>query len=139
GQESCPWMNTATAGGVLGGNVNVTVQHASKNKEDATCEFKLEGPNLAILRIEVATMGSKPGDFAAYRARCGSQPSALRAIGNQAYACSLGSKNTSEQVFGRVRDRAFAVEVNSNLKSATSASVREQARDVAEQVAGNLF
>ena len=136
--ESCPWLNAATAGGVLEGAVKVAV---ARNQDDATCDFvRREGVREYSLRIEVATMRSDPNEFGSYAARCGSAATALKAIGNLALACTADGKDGQhgEQVVGRVRDRAFVVRVGTNDDS-MRAALREKARKVAEQVAGTLF
>ncbi len=66
---------------------------------------------------------------------------ALHGIGNEAVVCAGGGHggNMSEQVIGRVRDRVFVVRVATNDKTVAPASLREEARSAAAQVAGNLF
>jgi hypothetical protein len=141
-KESCPWLNEATAAGILEGSVTVAVTHNNSNKEDASCEFIRQQKSVAtVLRIEVATMTESAGTFASYAARCGSNGTPLKAIGNEAVVCSVEVKKrqVGEQVVGRVRNRAFIVSVSSNADSAESSELREKARRVAEQVAGFLF
>ena len=127
-EERCPWLNAATAGGVLGGAVQVTVTGAS-------CEFisKANGHG-ASLQIEVTAVSAP-------HAQCGSDAEPLKAIGNQAVACSYQGKPgwTAEQVVGTVRDQAFVVRLGSNDPSAAAKTLSEKARKVAEQVAGILF
>jgi hypothetical protein len=133
--EICPWLNAATAGGVLGGTVAVTVTRA-KTGDDATCTFVRHDGSLALdLRIEVETMRSPSKDFPSYAARCHSSAVPLKAIGNEAFACS---DDGAEQVVGRVRDRAFLVRIRTTDHSPPPA-LREKARKVAEQLAGILF
>jgi hypothetical protein len=124
----CPWLNAATAGGVLGGPVRVTVTPGS-------CEFVREtnGHEIA-LRIEV-------GAVSAPHVTCGAHADPLKTIGNEALACSWEGKEgwISEQVTSRVRDQAFLVRVSTNDRSAAPKTLREKARNVAEQVAGFLF
>jgi hypothetical protein len=138
--EVCPWLNAATAGGVLGGTVAATVTR-SKTGDDASCEFIRHDGSLALeLRIEVETMRSPAKDFASYTARCHSSAVPLKAIGNEALACSDdGSDDHAELVVGRVRDRAFLVRLGTNDHSTQPSALREKARRVAEQVAGILF
>jgi len=138
--EVCPWLNAATAGGVLGGTVAVTVARA-KTGDDANCIFIRHDGSLALeLRIEVETMLSPAKDFPTYTARCHSASVALKAIGNEAVACSNdGSDGHAELVVGRVRDRAFLVRISTSDHSAQAGTLREGARKVAEQVAGILF
>jgi hypothetical protein len=129
--ENCPWLNAATAAGVLGGPVNATVSRTNKNPDDANCDFIRQEDTLVYeLRIEVGTV-----------AQCRGNATPLRAIGNEAVACSYDGKKgqLAEQVVGRVRDRAFLVRTNTNDRSIQSSVLREKARKVAEQVAGTLF
>ena len=135
--EICPWLNAATAGGVLGGPVAMTVTRA-KTGDDATCDFVRHDGSLTLeLHIEVETMRSPAKDFASYAARCHSAAVPLKAIGNEALACSDGQ--LAEQVVGRVRDRAFMVRIGTTDPSAQQTALRDKARKVAEQVAGILF
>ncbi len=126
--ERCPWLNAATAGGILGGEVQATVTATS-------CEYvQGSGGQEKVLRIEVRAASAE-------HARCGAGASALKAIGNEAQACAYAGKEgwLGEQVVGRVRDQAFLVRITTNDRSATAAALPEKARNVAEQVAGFLF
>ncbi len=135
--ETCPWLNAATAGGILGGDVAVRMEHL--NQEDENCEFtRRAGSAASTLRIEVATTKAPAREFAARTAQCVSKQVPLRAIGNEAVACSA-SGETAEQVVGRVRDRVFVVRIGTTDAAASRDSLREKARMVAEQVAGFLF
>jgi hypothetical protein len=141
-KEACPWLNEATAGGFLDGAVRSTVTHTTKNPDDANCEFILRnGPTTMVLRIDVETLAKWPADFAPYVARCGQQAEPLKAIGDEAVVCSLDGKKreVSEQVIGRVRDRAFTVRITFNVDGKNRDVMREKAKRVAEQVAGFLF
>ena len=132
--EKCPWLNAATAAGVLGGAVKANVTQTA-------CEFvRRDGSPESILRIEVETLGA-PREFASRAARCGSGAEALKAIGNEALACTYSGKKgqLGEQVVGRVRNQAFLVRVSTDDHYATAAGLREKARKIAEQVAGSLF
>jgi hypothetical protein len=169
--ESCPWLNAATAGGVLGGVVTATVSrpntnisnaqtpnakssagptsanptkagYAGNGVDDADCSFvRQPGSVPSELVIDVRTMSEPAKEFAAYAARCGAHATSLKAIGNEATACDLNDRvgKSSEQVVGRVRDRAFIVRITTGDSSMTQILLREKARKVAEQVAGNLF
>jgi hypothetical protein len=132
--EKCPWLNTATAAGVLGGAVTATVTQT-------TCEFvRRDGSVESALRIEVETIAA-PSEFASRVAQCGSGAVPLKAIGNEAVACPRAEKKgeKAEQVVGRVRNQAFLVWVSTNGRAVTSAAIRQQAYEVAEQIAGFLF
>jgi hypothetical protein len=139
---TCPWLNAATASGVLEGPVTATVTDSDRNKDDATCEFvRREGSVVVGLRIEVETMKDPTRDFASFTAQCGSDAAPIRAIGNEATVCSRHGKKgqLSEQVVSRVRDRAFVVRVSSNASGPAPSTLRAAAQRVAEQVAGFLF
>jgi hypothetical protein len=139
--ERCPWLNAATAGGVLGGAVTEVTVERAKSGDDASCGFvRHDGAAVSELRIETETMRDPARDFAAYAAaRCHSTAMPLKAIGNQAVACSGegGDGRIAELVVGRVRDRAFLVRIGAI--AASPDVLREKARKVAEQVAGILF
>jgi hypothetical protein len=137
--ESCPWLNEATAAGVLGGAVQITVAHPGKDADDAVCDF-VRTPG-SELHIRVETMYNARREFASYTARCRANAAPLRGIGNEAAACSAdGDKGQiAEQVAGRVRNRAFLVRISSAGQAAPRNTLRENARNVAEQVAGALF
>jgi hypothetical protein len=133
-QQKCPWLNAATAAGVLGGTVKATITPTA-------CEFvRNEGSSESALRIEVEDIAG-PAEFASRAAKCGSGAAPLKAIGNEALACTFADKKDlmAEQVVGRVRNQAFLVRLSINNRSVTAAALRERARKVAEQVAGFLF
>ena len=133
-EEKCPWLNAATAAGALGGAVKTSVT-------ETFCEFvRREGSSESALRIEVESMAA-PGEFASRAAHCGSGAAALKAIGNEAVACTYADKKElmAEQVVGRVRNQVFLVRVSINNRSVTAGGLREKARKIAEQVAGFLF
>jgi hypothetical protein len=164
-EDSCLWLNAATASGVLGGAVTATVSRASASLsnthtpnaksstglasvklssgvDDSKCIFlRQPEPAAGELHIDVRTMSEPGEEFAAYAALCGPHASPLKAIGNQAAVCTLDGKagQFSEQVVGRVRERAFIIRLSISDTSTTRSSLREKARRLAEQVAGNLF
>ena len=132
--NECPYLNAATAAGVLNGAVKVSVSNSA-------CDFtRVAEPPLWALRIEVENIGG-PGEFAKRAAKCGSGDEVLKAIGNEAVACSYSGQKgeIAEQVMGRVRKQAFLVRVSTTDTSAARADLRDKARKVAEQVAGFLF
>ncbi|HLY15978.1 MAG TPA: hypothetical protein VKR61_02080 [Bryobacteraceae bacterium] len=123
-EDRCPWLNRATAGGVLGGAVRMTVTPTS-------CQFVHEGSEL-LIEVQPA---SQP------HAACESDSEALKAIGNEAVACAYRGKPgwVAEQVVGRVRDQTFLVRISRHDPQAPAKVLREKACDMAEQVAGSLF
>jgi hypothetical protein len=140
--QPCPWLNAATAAGVLEGPVTVSVTYVDQDNVDATCEFTYKADHtVRTLRIEVDTMKDLAHDFPRYLAKCGQGASALKAIGNEAVECSMPdkSKQVAEQVVSRVRDRAFIVDVLSTGPATQRDAMRDKARQIAEQVAGFLF
>jgi uncharacterized protein (DUF2461 family) len=139
--ENCPWLNAATAAGVLKGSVTFTVTRSGADSSDATCEFThKEGATLTSLRIEVDTMKNPSREFASYSAKCSQNGTPLRAIGNEALVCSVRGKNQfSEQVVSRVRERAFIVRMSSNVAPTGESDLRERTEKISEQVAGFLF
>jgi hypothetical protein len=143
-EVQCPWLNAATAAGVLGGEVQANVA-ALTAQGDTTCEFK-RTEHSATLRLAIAvhTMALPSKDFATYLARCSGTKVSLKAIGNEAVQCvpSNGAGDGGEQIIGRVRDRAFVIDLKrSSARQPTSpaSGLSEEARNVAEQVAGALF
>ena len=130
----CPWLNAATAAGVLGGAVTTKVLPSA-------CEFvRQDAPSEWALRIEVQTITAL-SEFAPRAAQCGSGTEMLRAIGNEAVACTSSGKKgqTAEQVVGRVRNQVFFVRVSTSSSAAEANDLRNRARRIAEQVAGYLF
>jgi hypothetical protein len=131
--ETCPWLNAATAEGILGTPVELNVTHESAS---TTCVFSAQSKAAKMsLRIEVVA-AAKTG-----RPECGSAPLPLRAIGNEAHACSVTSaaNQVVEAVFGRVRDQHFQIEVTTDDRHLSRDKLREKARMAALHVAGNLF
>jgi acetolactate synthase regulatory subunit len=142
-QLPCPWLNAATAAGVLEGPVVVSVTFLHQDNDDAACEFTHKADHtVRTLRIQVSSMKDVPHDFPQYLAKCGQDSKPVQAIGNEAIVCSISAKSkkeVDEQVVSRVRDRAFIVNVLSNGSASEHDAMRDKAQRVAEQVAGFLF
>jgi hypothetical protein len=143
-QTLCPWLNAATAGGVLGGEVQSTMSNVTP-QGDATCHFtrRQDASNLT-LTIDVHTMTLPSKDFPTYLTQCGGTLLPIKAVGNEAFQCvSKGSStNGEEQVIGRVRDRAFILTVNATLikqTTPTKTGLSQETRNLSEQIAGALF
>lgn len=121
---------------MLGGPVQAKV---TKNGSDATCEF-MRHDSAEKLRIEVVTMGASRSELAAYEARCAGPATPLKAIGTDATACAIATKDgqKTEQVAGRVRKQAFLIRVTAS-STLSREMLRAKALKAAEQVAGNLF
>jgi len=142
GEAKCPWINEATAQGILGGAV--TGKTEIKTNREGSCEFlRRQGSAISRLHIAVHIMTNVAKQFPAYLAQCGTKSIPLPTIGNQAVRCNMQKKGQfTESVVGRVRDQAFIVVVSSSVPndpSMTEKSRREKVALVAEQVAGILF
>jgi hypothetical protein len=156
-QTKCPWIDEATARGILGGTVNVSVTTNVTHQGDGVCKFSRQQGNVVYeLRISVDIMTDIPKQFPTYLAQCPPKSAPLRAIGNEAVMCSTDAKTDAkpgaspvtkddpfaEKVVGRVRNQAFVVSVSSSVEndaSMTRGMRREKANLTAEQVAGILF
>jgi hypothetical protein len=142
-QTKCPWLNEATAHGILGDDVTLTVKLT--NPGAGGCKFaRQHGAATQELRISVTLMTDIPKQFTAYLAQCPPKSPALPATGNEAVTCTTHTKENhyAEIVVGRVRNQAFAVSVSStaeNDPSMTHEMRREKANQTAEMVAGILF
>ena len=139
----CPWLNLATAGGVLGGEVQSSTV-AVTPQGDGNCRFvRKQASSTFTLSIEVHTMPPPAKTFATYLAQCNGTTLPLTAIGNEAFQCvsRSSSGDGEEQVIGRVRDRAFVLIINAHLikPSPAKTGLSPETRNVAEQVAGALF
>jgi hypothetical protein len=142
-QTKCPWIQEATARGILGGAVtaNVTI----KDNGDGACAFtRQQGDVQRHLSVLVITMTDIPKQYSRYTEQCESKGTPLKAIGNEAVECSIQTQTNlyAEKVVGRVRDRAFIVTVASSLEddpSMNQETRREKVHLAAEQVAGILF
>jgi hypothetical protein len=162
-QAKCPWLNAATAAGVLGGDVQMAVtapvepgpvkgvgtamysDQVRMDRFDVSCEFTRKvSSGTDTLRIAVKTMKDQAKDFASFLALCGGPKVALKGIGNEAVQCVM--KNNSgmaqQQVIARVRDRAFVLAITRPAAEAADApgdGLRDDTRNTAEQIAGSLF
>jgi hypothetical protein len=143
GQAKCPWINEATARGILGGDVTLTAKVGEHG--DGVCEFShQQGTVVRQLRISVGILTDIPKQFPKYLAQCPPKSAALPAVGNEAVTCSIQDKRSqhAEMVVGRVRDQAFVIILSSspqNDPSFTQEVRREKTNLVAEMVAGILF
>jgi hypothetical protein len=160
-KDMCPWINEPTAAGFLRGDVTTTVTHTTGGADkaaaaaatatgtsvtvgDAICEFvRHDASGVSKLRIEVVTMSDVAAAYPGFRGKCGADSQPVRAIGNEAVVCGMTGPaahgGVTEQVVGRVRERAFIVSISSSAAGADQATLRETTLRVAEQVAGFLF
>ena len=141
-QQPCPWLNAATAAGALKGPIStISVTYTNQENTDAVCEFtSITNHKSRSLRIEVETLKDLDHNFSQYLAKCGTGAKPVVAIGNEALACSIHNpRQISEQVVGRVRERAFLIGIRSDMPTPGQDAMKEETRQIAEQVAGFLF
>lgn len=141
-QPSCPWLNNATAAGVLNGPVSLKMLETVEN--GSVCLFQhQEGSTIYNLEIVVHDIKSTSSKPTTDKFRCRSRSISLKGIGNEAILCPVDSKDLyGEQVIGRVRDQKFIISVGSNPRTNRTITLdvfQLKAKGIAEQVAGSLF
>lgn len=130
----CPWLNTATASGLLGGPATVHYDGAPE-AGSGVCEFtRAAGKAVIDLRIEVNAGHASRASLLADARLQAVHKKELRGIGNEAW--SVPASGGGEWVIGRVRGTAFAVRARrgTDEKAAEAAALK-----AGELVAGNLF
>jgi hypothetical protein len=143
GQAKCPWLNEATARGILGGPVTATASISQRG--EGVCEFsRQQGAAVHQLRVSVNLINDIPKQFPTYLAQCPPKSTSLRAIGNEAVTCAIEGKadRYGQRIVGRVRDQAFVVTITSSAQNDPSLpqdACRDKANLTAEQIAGILF
>ena len=141
--NTCPWMNEATASGLLGDEAVGSYRAASIPGQPATCMFTQGAAAVRTLVIEVEAAPDAATRIKSKQKGCSSDASSLQAIGNEAVMCAAdrGSR-LGELVVGRVRDQVFTIRISSSIKGdpvLTRESLMNKISSAAEQVAGNLF
>ncbi len=143
-KNNCPWMNEATAGGILGGDAVGEFTEPTAG-HPAVCTFTQTGANFTrTLRITVEVVPDTHARLEVATQACGKNAAPIQAIGNEASLCALETHNAglSELVVGRVRDQLFTITLSTTAKDdliLTRMSLKEKAYTASEQVAGNLF
>jgi hypothetical protein len=143
-KNDCPWLNEATASGLLGADA-VGDFTAASTGQPAVCTFTQTAANFTrTLRITVEVTPDTHARLQAAVQTCGKSAEPMQAIGNEASMCSLENHNASsgEFVAGRVRDQLFTITFTTTLKDdpiLTRAALKDKAHIAAEQVSGNLF
>ena len=142
--NNCPWINEATASGLLGGAATGTVTDATAG-QPTVCAFvsKIEGRTHTLrIAVELASDAhARLGELAHF---CGTDAANLPAIGNEALICAADDRQGGlvERVLGRVRDQVFSVTLSSTQKRdpvLNRAALRARISMAAEQVSSNLF
>jgi hypothetical protein len=131
---TCPWLNEATASGILDYPASLKVQNTIDNGINCAF-FSRKQSSIDNLQITVYEGKDSSMSLIHYQEHCSSSVRPLKAIGNEAELCSFGGSG-GERVVGRVRDRIFIislrVDVNRDL-------LQKKIENVAEQTAGALF
>ena len=142
--NNCPWMNEATASGLLGGDAVGAYSPSGSNKP-AACTFTQNAADVTrILKITVEAAPDDPhARLMKSESACGPDPSPLKAIGNEAVACvEERPEIRSARAVGRVRDQVFEILITTTRTDdplLTHDALRIRINAAAEQVSGNLF
>jgi len=143
-KNNCPWINEATASGLLGGDAVNEFTEASAG-QPAVCTITQAGAGFTrTLRITVEVVPDTHVRWQTAAQACGKNAASIQAIGNEASMCPLDnhSAGLAELVVGRVRDQLFTITLSTTLKDdliLTRMSLKEKIYTASEQVAGNLF
>ena len=111
----------------------------------AACDFTYHDATASReLKITVEEIKDAGQAMNAYKAQCGSSVTPVRAIGNEAVTCAVGTKGKSygQRVIGVVRDRIFTVTLSTSARKDSAMrreALEEKTRNISEQVAGALF
>ena len=143
--ENCPWMNEATASGILGADATGLYMPATAG-QPGVCTFSETGARAPrTLEIRVQTMPDAHERLVAGNsAACSGPSSPLPATGNEAIVCAAGEhkEKPAERAIGRVRDQLFTITLTSSGKQddfLTRDELKTGIATAAEQVAGKLF
>jgi hypothetical protein len=146
--DTCPVINRATAGGILGAKPNdagIAEAQLSVNWHTPTnyiCSFTAAGNTLVVT---IGAYSDRDG-WAAQTTKCFAAPAPMSAIGNEAVACysPAGAVPLQAEVISHVRDTLFDVHLTFATPPATDPAhaldeLHDLARRAADQVAGNLY
>jgi hypothetical protein len=141
-QARCPWLNIATASGVLNGPATLALQQPAT--DDTICVFQYQNQHTVYsLQIEVRAHQDISKGLKSQQSNCTAPGTPLQAIGNEATLCADDQRSLhGDAVIGRVRDSIFRVSVSTSARNDPAmprAALEQKARDVAEQIAGSLF
>jgi hypothetical protein len=143
-KNNCPWINEATASGLLGGDAVGEFTEPSAG-QPAVCTITQTGAGFTrTLRIAVEVVPDTHARWQTAVQACGKSAAPLPAIGNEASICLLDNRKAglAELVVGRVRDQLFTITLATTLKDdliLTRMTLKDKAFTASEQVAGNLF
>lgn len=143
-ENKCPWMNEATASGILGGAA-VGMVTSNGAERTATCEFTQQAAGfMRTLSVTVEVTPDAHARLQTVARSCGGDAAPLKAIGNEALFCPIIDHKNGQGEFavGRVRDQVFAITIKTTLKDdpiLTREMLIVKIDTTAEQVAGILF
>lgn len=129
---TCPWLTKGSAATALGGGVTATVQTAESG--EGSCTFTRQDGGKDILKIDVSKAPLES---------CPAESSKPKGIGNEAALCRIhrSPNEAVELVVSRVRDFHFTVSLSVHADALQTGMnhAEEAVKQIAEQVAGNLF
>lgn len=129
---TCPWLTQGSAATALGGGVTATAQIAQSG--EGSCRFTRQDGPKDVLKIVVSKAPLES---------CPAESAKPKGIGNEAALCKVqrSPNETVELVVSRVRDLHFTVSLSvhgDELRTGIN-HAEENVKQIAEQVAGNLF
>ena len=141
--NTCPWINEATASGLLGGDAVGT--YTTSPGQPSICTFTQQSQGVVRKLVVTVEIAQDPhARMATVAQTCAANTAALNAIGNEAVTCDPADRKgeVGERVVGRVRDQVFTITLLSNLKNdpiLTRDALKTRSQTAAEQISGNLF
>ena len=128
----CPWLTKGSAATALGGAVTATMQIAASG--EGSCTFARQDGPKDVLKIVVSKAPLES---------CPAESAKPKGIGNEAALCTV-ERSPNEPVVllvSRVRDFHFTVSLSVHRDELQTGINRsdEAVKQIAEQVAGNLF
>ena len=141
--NNCPWLNEATASGILGGDAT-GLYEPGEGARPATCTFtQMEGGARRQLVITLEIVTNPHDRVVELTHRCGPPSEQVASVGNEALRCAAADgKARGERVIGRVRDQVFTIAITTTAERDSVLVPHELAMrslTAAEEVSGNLF
>ena len=142
--NQCPWMNQATASGLLEGEANIEYSKSPAGQAGICTFIDREASLTRTLTIQVEVSPAAHQRVEEFAHACGGQSEPVPAVGNEANLCTSTDRKgmREERIVGRVRDQVFSIVLGTSSKndSARHADMlRMHLLSAAEQVSGGLF
>lgn len=129
---TCPWLTQGSAATALGGAVTAMMQIAGSG--EGSCTFTRQGEPKDVLKIVVSKAALES---------CPPESAKPKGIGNEAALCKVRRtpNEAVELLVSRVREFHFTVSMSIHGDELQTGINRaeEAVKQIAEQVAGNLF